>query len=397
MILIDNDKCNSCGLCEQSCPFAAIVLTPDGVRIGDACTLCGSCVHVCPQSAITLERKAISTEDLHEYKGVMVVVECTKRNDTLIPKPVACELVSKARELADTLNQNLMAVVMGDDPFAGLEDLGAYGADIILKCAHPLLKQFSPDGYCAVLSSVITDIKPSVVLYGATPNGRELAPRVAARLHLGLTADCTALDIDEHNQLVQTRPAFGGNIMASIISPATRPQTATVRPNVFSAVSHDPSRKAQIRNIPVVLNKASIRTRIIEEVCRDEDQGPTLDETQIIVTIGRGFCKKENIEKARLLANTLGGVLAGTRPVVEDGLIAPTHQVGQSGNTVAPEIYIALGVNGAIQHTVGMNSSKTIIAVNNDPDAPIFKIADLGVVQDASKVVDSLLTALAHG
>jgi electron transfer flavoprotein alpha subunit len=394
MILVESEKCNRCKLCEKSCPFGAITVNEITAVIGDACTLCGSCANVCPQGAITILRQAIPREQLAEYRGVMVVAECEEKDGRLQPRKVVYELISKGRELADKLGQKLMAVIMGDDRLTGLEKLGHHGADQVLKCVHPLLKSFSADGFCAVLSTVIADIKPSVVLYGATPNGRELAPRVAARLRLGLTADCTGLDIDDEDQLVQTRPAFGGNIMAAIVSPRTRPQTATVRPNVFPVTFCDTCRVAQTRQIPVVLNKAVIRTRIVEEVHLNDNDGPGLEQAGVIVAAGRGCRTEPSFSKARLLADRLGGVLAGSRPLVEEGLLPHTRQVGQSGNTVGPDLYIAAGISGAVQHLVGMNSSRSIIAINIDPDAPIFKVADLGIVGDADSVVTALLAAL---
>ena len=394
MIHVESEKCNLCKLCEKSCPFGAITVNEVSAVIGDACTLCGSCANVCPQGAITIQRPAIPREQLAEYRGVLVVAECEEKDGFLQPRKVAYELISKGRGLADKLGQKLMVVIMGDNRLTGLEKLGHHGADQVLKCVHPLLKSFSTDGFCAVLSTVITDIKPSIVLYGATPDGRELAPRVAARLHLGLTADCTGLDIDDEDQLVQTRPAFGGNIMAAIISPRTRPQTATVRPNVFPVTFCDTCRVAQIREIPVVLNKAVIRTRIVEEVHLNGNDGPSLEQAGVIVAAGRGCRSEPSFSKARLLAEKLGGVLAGSRPLVEEGLLPNTRQVGQSGNTVGPDLYIAAGISGAVQHLVGMNSSRSIIAINIDPDAPIFKVADLGIVGDAHNVVTALLAEL---
>ncbi|UCE55188.1 MAG: electron transfer flavoprotein subunit alpha/FixB family protein, partial [Desulfobacterales bacterium] len=224
----------------------------------------------------------------------------------------------------------------------------------------------------------------------ATTNGRDLAPRVAARMCLGLTADCTGLGIDEQGQLIQTRPAFGGNIMATIISPYTRPQTATVRPNVFMATEADPSRPVNIEEVPVTLTKANIRTRLIEEI-RLESEDERIEEAKIIVSAGRGCQDPINLDMVRELARKLGGVLAGSRAIVELGWIPYSLQVGQSGTTVGPDLYIALGISGAVQHVVGMSSSKKIIAINKDPDAPIFKIADLGIVGDALVILPKLI------
>jgi electron transfer flavoprotein alpha subunit len=394
MISIDKDHCTACGLCETACPFGAVQVLHNCAQITDNCTLCGTCATVCPAGAIAIRRKLVSKEALADYKGVLVFVECQQREGRKEPKPVVYELLSKGRELADKLNQSLMAVVLGDGEFTDLAQLGSYGADQVFTCAHPLLATFSSDGYCSVLSAVISDVKPSVVLYGATPNGRELAPRIAARLRLGLTADCTGLDIDEQAQLVQTRPAFGGNIMAAIVAPRTRPQTATVRPNVFPVSFFDPTRKAAVRKIDVTLNKAAIKTKIVKEVILTKNDGPDLENSRVIITVGRGCRKPDVFGKALKLAEKTDGILACTRPLVEEGLLPHTRQIGQSGNTVNPDLYLGVGVSGAVQHLVGMGSSKTVIAINEDPDAPIFSIADLGIVADADQILSALLSAI---
>jgi electron transfer flavoprotein alpha subunit len=269
------------------------------------------------------------------------------------------------------------------------------------------LDRYTSDGFTSVVSAVIARERPSIFLYGATPNGRDLAPRVAARMRLGLTADCTELgiddqaqliqtrpafggNIDDQAQLIQTRPAFGGNIMATIISPYTRPQTATVRPNVFAAARPDPTRPVVIEEVAVTLSKAAIRTRLVEEIRLDSEK-EKIDEARILVSAGRGCQDKINLDTVRKLARKLGGSLAGSRAIVELGWIPHSLQVGQSGTTVGPDLYIAIGISGAVQHVVGMSSSKKIIAINKDPDAPIFKIADLGIVGDAQVIIPKLI------
>ena len=391
MLKIDKEKCNACGLCEKSCPFGAIAVVDDAAQTNENCTLCGACVNVCPQGALSILRKQVSPEDLAAYQGVFVWAECEPAGGKLTPKKVVYELLTQGRRLADKLGQNLTAVALGDERMAGLERLCHQGADRVLVCQHELLGDYSTDGFTSVLGAVIARQKPSVFLYGATPSGRDLAPRVAARLHLGLTADCTGLDIDEAGQLVQTRPAFGGNIMASIISPYTRPQTATVRPNVFAADELDPSRPVNLEKVDVTLSKASIRTKVVKEVRLGDQAGPSIEEAKIIVSAGRGCQDAANLDMVRELAANLGGVMAGSRPIVEQGWIPHTLQVGQSGTTVGPDLYIAVGISGAIQHVVGMSSSKKIIAINKDPEAPIFKVADLAVVGDALEILPRLI------
>jgi electron transfer flavoprotein alpha subunit len=390
MLNIDSEKCNACGLCEKSCPFGAIAVKDEVAQANELCTLCGACVNVCPQAALEIERRQVSLEELSQYQGVFIWAECESRGARDAPKKVAYEILTQGRRMADQLDEQLCAVVLGNHRLSEIETLCYHGADRVLCCRHELLGHYSSDGFTNVLSAVIAKEKPSIFLYGATPNGRDLAPRVAARMHLGLTADCTELGIDEQGQLIQTRPAFGGNIMATIISPYTRPQTATVRPNVFGAAGSDATRPIVIEEVPVTLNKANIRTRLIEEI-RLESEAEKIDEARILVSAGRGCQDPINLDTIRKLARKLGGTLAGSRAIVELGWIPHSLQVGQSGTTVGPDLYIAIGISGAVQHVVGMSSSKKIIAINKDPDAPIFKIADLGIVGDALVIIPKLI------
>jgi len=393
MLKIDHPICNLCGLCQKSCPFGAISAGEEKVTVDERCTLCGACVNVCPQSALSIERRQASPEELARYKGVFVWTECEEREKKLNPRKVVYELLTHGRSLADRLGQPLVAVALGDGRMQGLERLCHQGADRVICCRHDLLGGYSTDGFTTALAAVVAKEKPSVLLFGATPNGRDLAPRVAARLRFGLTADCTGLAIDEQGQLVQTRPAFGGNIMASIISPYTRPQAATVRPNVFTAAVPDPSRPVAIEDFPVNLSKAAIRTKVVEQIQMDSE-GEKIEEARIIVSAGRGCGEPSNLDLVRSLAHRLGGTMAGSRAIVELGWIPHTLQVGQSGTTVGPDLYIAVGISGAVQHIVGMSSSKKVIAINKDPDAPIFKVADLGVVGDATAILTKLLDAI---
>ena len=393
MLKIDHPICNLCGLCQKSCPFGAISAGEEKVTVDERCTLCGACVNVCPQSALSIERRQASPEELARYKGVFVWTECEEREKKLTPRKVVYELLTHGRSLADRLGQPLVAVALGDGRMQGLERLCRQGADRVICCRHDLLGRYSTDGFTTALAAVVAKEKPSVLLFGATPNGRDLAPRVAARLRFGLTADCTGLAIDEQGQLVQTRPAFGGNIMASIISPCTRPQAATVRPNVFTAAVPDPSRPVAIEDFPVNLSKAAIRTKVVEQIQMDAE-GEKIEEARIIVSAGRGCGEPSNLDLVRSLAHRLGGTMAGSRAIVELGWIPHTLQVGQSGTTVGPDLYIAVGISGAVQHIVGMSSSKKVIAINKDPDAPIFKVADLGVVGDATAILTKLLDAI---
>ena len=390
MLRIDCKKCNACGLCVKSCAFDAIAVKDELAQANEQCTLCGACVNVCPQDALAIERRQASAEELSQYQGVFIWAEYEPRDDHYAPKKVAYEILAQGRELADQLGEPLTAVVLGNQNLMELEELCYHGAERVLCCRHDLLERYTSDGFTNVMSAVIAKEKPSIFLYGATPNGRDLAPRVAARMRLGLTADCTELGIDDQRQLIQTRPAFGGNIMATIISPFTRPQTATVRPNVFTAAEADLSRPVNIVQEPVTLTKANLRTRLIEEMILESSE-ERIEEANVIVSAGRGCQDPVNLDTVRELARKLGGVLAGSRAIVESGWIPHSLQVGQSGTTVGPELYIAVGISGAVQHVVGMSSSKKIIAINKDPDAPIFKIADLGIVGDALVILPKLI------
>ena len=386
MLKIDKNKCNDCGLCETSCAFGAIAVEDDVAQVNDLCTLCGACVNVCPQNILAIKRRKVSVEELSHYKGVFIWAECESRGEKHTPKKVAYEILAQGRKLADQLGEQLSALVLGDERLTDIDNLCHHGADRVLCCRHDLLDRYTSDGFTNVFAAVIAKEKPSIVLYGATPNGRDLAPRVAARMRLGLTADCTELGIDEHRQLVQTRPAFGGNIMATIISPYTRPQTATVRPNVFATAEADLTRPVNIEEVPVTLTKANIHTRLIEEILLDSEE-ERIEEAKIIVSAGRGCQDPVNLDTVRELARKLGGGLA----IVALGWIPHSLQVGQSGTTVGPELYMAIGISGAVQHVVGMSSSKKIVAINKDPNAPIFKIAELGIVGDALVILPKLI------
>ncbi|MHA1401476.1 MAG: FAD-binding protein [Candidatus Heimdallarchaeaceae archaeon] len=395
MLIVDIDACTGCRVCEKVCPFGAIIVEPDTkkAKVLDNCTLCGSCVNACSFKALTIERKAVSKEELEQYKGILIWGEWEKKHEQNQIKNVVLELLGKGRELADKLGEELAVILAGYEVEHIVSTLFHYGADKVFLAEHELLEQYSTDGYATVISSIIAANKPSIVLYGATPNGRDLAPRIAARLGLGLTADCTGLDIDDEGQLVQTRPAFGGNIMASIVSPFTRPQMSTVRPNVFKKPKADETKKGELERVEVILKRSTIRTKILEEIVSQEET-VNIEEANILVSVGRGIGSKENINLARELAEELNGTLSGSRALVDLGWLPHPRQVGQSGKTVSPNLYIALGISGAVQHLVGMKSSDTIIAINSDPEAPIFKVANLGIVGDILKIIPELIKQL---
>ena len=399
MLEVDAALCDGCRLCEKNCPFGAIVVVEQAsgdklAEVLDTCTLCGACLNVCAPKGLFIERPAASPEELARYSGVFVWAECQDRDGMLAPRKVVLELLHKGRELADKLGDPLTAVVLGDDRPMELEGLFAHGADHVVRFRHRFLDRYATDSFATVVSAVIASKNPSVFLLGATANGRDLAPRVAARLRLGLTADCTALDIDGDRQLVQTRPAFGGNIMASIVTPYSRPQMATVRPNVFQAGKPAGGGGGGIEDFEMVLNKGVIRTRLVDDERLGDGSEPGIEDAAVIVAAGQGCQRVENMALIQQLADALGGMVAGSRAIVERGWIPHTKQVGQSGTTVSPDLYIAVGISGAVQHLVGMSSAKTIIAINNDPEAAIFKVADVGIVGDAEKILPALIREL---
>ncbi len=381
------DTCTGCEICVSACPFGAIEMRDDKAFITEACTLCGACVEACEFKAIErTEEAAGPTVDLSAYKGVWVFAEQHKGGIA----SVALELLGEGRKLADKKNTRLSAVFLGHGVRDKAKELIAYGADIVYVADDPALKDFNDDSYAAVLTTLAKRHKPEIILAGATAIGRSFFPKVASALSTGLTADCTVLDIDgETGHLHQTRPAFGGNIMATIVTPNHRPQMATVRHKVMKPAPRNDSRTGDI--IEVKFNQSgALRTRVIktvEELCETVN----ICEADIIVAGGRGLGSAGNFQLLEDLAKLLNGAVAATRGAVDEGWIPYSHQVGQTGKTVCPKLYIACGISGAIQHVAGMQSSEVIIAINKDPDAPIFSVATYGIVGDVHEVLPIMI------
>ena len=324
--------------------------------------------------------------NLQDYKGVYVFAQQVDGEVS----GVTLELIGKGKELAKDLDTEVTAVVIGSGIASLADELGAYGADKVIVIDDPCLKDYTTEPYAHAMDSVIKEFKPVAVLYGATAIGRDVAPRISARVHTGLTADCTRLEVDaETKNLRMTRPAFGGNLMATIICPNNRPQMATVRPGVFQKLAKDTSKKAEVINFNPGFEKNAKFVDVVEVVKTVSDKVDIMD-AKILVSGGRGVGSKENFKLLEDLAEALGGTVSCSRPCVENGWCDKDIQVGQTGKTVRPQVYFAVGISGAIQHLAGMEESDIIIAINKDESAPIFDVADYGIVGDLNKILPIL-------
>ncbi|HAN04818.1 MAG: electron transfer flavoprotein subunit alpha [Elusimicrobia bacterium GWA2_64_40] len=381
------DKCTGCTLCVKTCPFGAIHMADRKAVIDMAkCTLCGSCVAACKFSAIELEKSGGPRKDLSGYKDVWVFCEQKKG----VIQSISFELLGEGRKLADKLGVKLCAVLLGHDMETAAGKLGERGADKVYLVDHPALAAYQDDPYTAVLVKLVEEYKPEALLCGATTIGRSLISRVAIKTSAGLTADCTGLDVDTKERLLlQTRPAFGGNIMATIIAPNHRPQMATVRHKVMQEAPVKPGRGVEIVSNVYPEETFASRSKLLE-VVEEIANTVNISEADIIVAGGRGMGGKENFARLEELAKVLGGAVGASRSAVDADWIGYSHQVGQTGKTVVPKLYFACGISGQIQHLIGMQSSKVIVAINKDPDAPIFKVATYGIVGDVNELVPAL-------
>ena len=388
MLQIDIEACIGCGVCEEECTFDAIEVIDGIAVVNEKCTLCGSCVDSCEVGALSIEQKEkVVQADLAEWSGIMIFAEF--RHGKMVP--VSFELLGIGRQLADQQNVPLSAVLLGSGLGDAARDLVSYGADIVYQVDDPALEYFTDEIYGNILEDVAREQKPEVVLAGATAIGRSFIPLVATSLATGLTADCTQLAIrPEDGVLLQTRPAFGGNIMATIECPHTRPQMATVRARVMKAVEQDAERKGEIIDYQPKPERLQSKVRVLQSVLEEQDQ-VNITEGDTIVAGGRGLDNEKGFELIKQLADAVGGAVGASRAAVDSEWIAYPHQVGQTGKTVNPKLYIACGISGAIQHVVGMQSSETIVAINRDPHASIFDVATYGIVGDLFEVVPKLI------
>ena len=386
-IKFDVDKCTLCGLCAEKCPFGALVIEGGGITVGDGCRMCGLCVRHCPEHAVRFEQQA-KAFDKDQWKHFLIYVE-QERGDI---HPVAYELIGEARKMAAKVGYQVNCVIVGGP---GTEEnagrLLEYGVDKVFVYEHEGFTHFRADCYADAVADCIAAERPSSVLIGATALGRSLAPRLSTRFHTGLTADCTELDIRENTDMIQIRPAFGGNIMAQIGITRSRPQFATVRYRVMDRAPRVEKPWGQVVVREVSDKMAYSRIRVISSEVIEKQK--SLEEEDIIVVAGRGVKTEKDVEMCRGLAEALGGQLAFTRPMVESGFGDTAHQIGLSGRTVRPKLIITCGVSGAIQFTSCMNSSECIVAINSDPEAQIFNVAHYCIVDDLYQVVPRL-TAL---
>ena len=416
-IEILKEKCIGCGQCFKSCPYDAFEFEPyDGNKLGKVakvnakCSFCNQCLTACKFGAIQ-EKKQEAAVDLSAYKHIWVFAE--QRQGKI--QNVALELIGEGTRLAKDISDDtqLCAVLIGNNIDHLAQECFEYGADKVYMVQDPLLENYTTDGYTKVMKQLIDEYKPEIVLYGATHIGRDFAPRIAARCNTGLTADCTHLDVkvskyiefakanttldtstldpnDPSTGIKQTRPAFGGNLMATIVCPKTRPQMSTVRPGVMQKQERVPGATGEIVNVKPDIKASDIRIEI-KDIVKSMKEMVSLTDAKIICSGGRGLGDASGFELIQKFADKVGGVVGASRAAVDAGWIDHSHQVGQTGTTVKPEIYFACGISGAIQHLAGMQTSNCIVAINKDPDAPIMEVADYAIVGDLYKVIPEII------
>lgn len=389
-VRIINDQCKGCEKCIEACPFEAITMNGRLAVIGAACSSCGACIDVCPFAAIGKIENLNIGVDITQYHDVWVYAE--QREGKLMD--VSVELLGDGKRLAGQIGCRLCAVLLGCEVGGLVDELFEYGADIVYYAEAPELVTYNTDAYTKIVYQAILKYKPEIVLLGATHIGRDLGPCLAVQCGTGLTADCTKLEIDPiDKKLLQTRPAFGGNLMATILCPNHRPQMSTIRPGVMEKPKQVKGKKGELIHLTAAFKKDDIRMKILEVVKCLRDK-ISLADARVIVSGGHGLGNPDGFKLIKQLADRLGGVVGSSRAAVDAGWIDHAHQIGQTGATVKPEIYFACGISGAIQHLAGMQKSKIIVAINKNESAPIFEVADYGIVGDLYKVIPAILGSL---
>lgn len=390
-IIVHQEKCRGCSLCIKNCPFDAMLMTDNVPVIGDNCTECGVCLETCKFDALEQKKEEIiPAQDITEYHDIWVFAE--QRENHLMP--VVVELLGEAKRLASEIGCRVGAIVCGHNIEQLTNDLIGYGLDMVYYADHPELKHYTTDAYTKVIFEAVTKYKPEILLMGATHIGRDLGPAIAVKCRTGLTADCTKLEIDPvDKKLLQTRPAFGGNLMATIVCENNRPQMATVRPGIMEKAEYVSHAHGEKIELDVTFEEHELRERVLQ-VVKSVREVVSLTDADVIVSGGLGVGSAEGFDLIRKLADRLGGVVGASRAAVDAGWIPHSYQVGQTGTTVKPKIYFACGISGAIQHLAGMQESKCIVAINKNESAPIFEVADFGIVGDLFKVIPAFLNVL---
>ena len=390
-LVVHQDKIKDINAVIDVCPFGAMEDNGGKLEINAACKLCKLCTKKFPDVMEFVEEKQGVAVDKSKWKGITVYVDHVGGRI----HPVTFELIGKARELAAKINHPVYALFIGKDIEDKAEEILHYGVDKVFVADDPALESFNIETYANVFSRFVNKVQPTALLVGATPVGRQLAPRVASRFKTGLTADCTILDMQKDTDLVQIRPAFGGNIMAEIHTPRTRPQMATVRYKIMEAPKRQAEATGEIEKLEVKPEALKTNIEVLSVTAKPKET--SIENADVLVVAGRGVKKKEDLAQLKELADLLGGEVACTRPLVEAGWMDAKHQIGLSGRTVRPKLIITCGVSGAIQFVAGMDHSNLIFAINSDPKASIFKVANYAVIGDLYEIVPALIARIKEG
>lgn len=388
MIRIEKERCTGCGICIRKCPFGALKMEEGVPVVSDSCLECNACANECPAGAIRKDEESLKAEDIGTYHDVFVLAELEPLSGKV--QKVTLELIAEGRRIADKMGEKQKTLLLCSQMPEDIEErAGRAGCDEIILVKDQMLKEYNTDLYADIVTRICQRYRPSVLLIPATETGRDLAPRVSARLQTGLTADCTGFDVDQEGNLIQIRPTYGGNIMASIISPGCRPQMASVRPNVFAAETEVNQKLAVIKEEHIAIDPGSKRTRrtSLEE---NPKSYKNVAESDMVIVAGYGVGSAENFKKIERMAVKMGAAIGATRKVVDEGWAPFDIQVGQTGKTIAPELYIGFGVSGALQHTIGLRNAKYVVAVNSDPAAPIFAMCDQAILGDCVDIAEHM-------